>query len=240
MSAPTLNIPAVNTPAATQAPTMHPVTPSLAESLPLRDIHLPEPISWWPLAPGWWLVLAGIIFIVGLYFIVKKIRYSRRLKRASRDEFESIKNQYLNDKNENKLVKQLSIFLRRACISFYPRHDTAGLTGENWLNFLDGTLANARKQSSQTTGVNSASFNSANFNSDVGKVLLTAPYLPEDSSNAHINADALLELCERWLKAQPIKNRLENRLKASPTEENTASITSTVSNHSLATSELKQ
>ncbi len=22
--------------------------------LPLRDLHLPDAVGWWPLAPGWW------------------------------------------------------------------------------------------------------------------------------------------------------------------------------------------
>jgi len=233
-----MTMPALTNTATTQAEAMHPITPSVGESLPLRDIHLPEPVSWWPLAPGWWMVLASLILIIALYFIVKRIRYSRRLKRASRDEFDTIKNQYLSDKNENKLVKQLSIFLRRACISFYPRHDTAGLTGEEWLNFLDTTLSSANKQVSQTTA-----FNDAGFNSPTGKVLLTAPYLPDDNTKAAINADALLALCERWLKAQPVKNRLQtspteiSSIEKSPTS--VTSMSSTV-NQSLTTSELKQ
>ena len=28
------------------------------EQIPLRDLHLPEAIGWWPLAPGWWVVIA--------------------------------------------------------------------------------------------------------------------------------------------------------------------------------------
>lgn len=210
------------------AGTMHPVSPTLAESLPLRDIHLPEPISWWPLAPGWWILLASLIFIISIYFIVKKVRYSRRLKRASRGEFEVIKNQYLNNKNDHQLVKQLSIFLRRACISFYPRQNTAGLTGESWLNFLDRTLADANKQSSPITDLNTG------FNSEAGKALLSAPYLPEDSTETHIDTNALLDLCERWLKAQPVKNHL----KKFATESFTTPVAT--SNHSLATSGHKQ
>ena len=28
------------------------------QQIPLRDLHLPDAISWWPLAPGWWLAIA--------------------------------------------------------------------------------------------------------------------------------------------------------------------------------------
>ena len=28
------------------------------ELLPLRDLHLPEMVGWWPLAPGWWFLIA--------------------------------------------------------------------------------------------------------------------------------------------------------------------------------------
>ena len=30
-------------------------------ALPLRDLHLPEAIGWWPLAPGWWVLLAMLV-----------------------------------------------------------------------------------------------------------------------------------------------------------------------------------
>ena len=29
--------------------------------LPLRDLHLPETIGWWPLAPGWWFAIAALV-----------------------------------------------------------------------------------------------------------------------------------------------------------------------------------
>ncbi len=173
-----------------------------ADALPLRDIHLPEPVSWWPPAPGWWLLLATVLVLVAIYIVIKKIRYSRRLKTASAAMFDTIKEQYQQDHNKILLAKNLSTFLRRVCISHYPRHDTAGLTGKDWLDFLDSTLPEKIQP---------------RF-ADAGQILLTAPYLPEQTPSISTNeplanneaqhdfdAAALLELCEKWLQVQPVK-----------------------------------
>lgn len=189
------------------APVSSPGTQLSPEALPLRDIHLPEPVSWWPLAPGWWLLLIAIILLVALFVIVKKIRYSRRIKRASREALQSVTKQYQQDRNKVHLAQNLSTLLRRASISFYPRRNTAGLTGRDWLTFLDTTMPdNARQR----------------FNSPLGEVLLSAPYMPENipghSNTNHqaidFDAEALLELCKQWLVNQPVKKDALNRIKS--------------------------
>ena len=155
-------------------------------ALDLRDIHLPEPVSWWPVAPGWWLVIAAVLLILFIIFISRKIYLSRQLKRDIVTELENIKQQFRASNNKSQLAKSLSILLRRASITFYPAEDTAGLTGENWLAYLDETGNHARSEKT--------------FHSETGKVLLSAPYLPE-KSDLDFDAQALLQLCESWLLA---------------------------------------
>ena len=36
------------------------------EQIPLRDLHLPEAVGWWPLAPGWWGVIALALIAAAL------------------------------------------------------------------------------------------------------------------------------------------------------------------------------
>jgi len=172
--------------------------PAGSQLLALRDIHLPSPISWWPPAPGWWLLLSVLISILVIFFIIRKIRSGRRLKRATNDAFDSIRQQYAHSHNKIRLVKELSILLRRASISFYPRKDTAGLTGKDWLHFLDTTLPEKVAH---------------RFNSKQGEILLHAPYMPDTQHNHEANnpltetdVSELLQLCKQWLNAQPVKN----------------------------------
>jgi len=155
-------------------------------ALDIRDIHLPEPVSWWPVAPGWWLLIATMLLLLVFIFIARKIYRSRQLKRDIASELENIKQRYLLSNDKSQLAKSLSVLLRRASITFYPATDIAGLTGERWLAYLD------------ETGRHSA--NAAKFQSETGEVLLSAPYLPEDAS-LDFDAHALLHLCESWLFA---------------------------------------
>lgn len=154
------------------------------QTLNLRDIHLPEPISWWPIAPGWWILLCGILLIITVLFIGRKIYISRQLGRDIRSELEVIKQQFQQDQNKPQLAKSLSTLLRRANISYYPQANIAGLTGERWLSHLDKT--------------NTRPFVKASFNSEIGKILLSAPYLP-DETTLDFDARTLIGLCESWL-----------------------------------------
>jgi hypothetical protein len=158
------------------------------EQLPLRDIHLPEPVSWWPPAPGWWLLLLLCAAVIAGIFLFRQLRQRRRLKRTVLAELDKIKNQYNENHDVVQLVKALSVLMRRASISYYPRTSSAALTGEQWLQHLDKTAP--RKEFEQGTG----------------KILASAPYLP---SNGRLDIDIknLIGLCEDWLKSQPVKGK---------------------------------
>lgn len=154
------------------------------QTLNLRDIHLPEPISWWPIAPGWWLLVITALIIAAIIFLSIKIYRGKQLKRDIHAELDVIKKQFHETKNRSQLARSLSTLLRRASISLYPKKNIAGLTGENWLTFLDNTNTNPSKHEK--------------FQSETGHTLLTAPYLPENST-IDFDAQSLIDLCESWL-----------------------------------------
>lgn len=160
------------------------------ESLPLRDIHLPEAVSWWPPAPGWWLLLVLTAMIVAVVFLFIRIRQRRQLKRTVLAELNSIRQQYNDNHDRIEIARALSALMRRASISFYPRHDSASLTGEQWLQHLDNTAQ--RKD----------------FKNGSGRILATAPYLPVNSQ-VNVDFDDLLSLCEHWLSIQPLKGKAQ-------------------------------
>ena len=157
-------------------------------ALELRDIHLPEPVSWWPIAPGWWALLALLVVAIIMFALLRKAHRNRRLNRLVRDEIrqelEAIRQHYHQSSNAVMLARELSQLLRRAGISYYPASDIAGLTGDDWLTFLAQTHSKDNPKLS--------------FSSDNARTLLTAPYL-DDSAHIELDAEQLIALCESWL-----------------------------------------
>ena len=164
-----------------------PINSSAAPDLSqLRDIHLPDPVSWWPLAPGWWILLALAILIPLTVYALVKLRKRHRVRHAWRGvaqgELAALR-QSLAAKQltPHQTVAALSVLLRRAAITSLPRDQVAALSGEAWLAFLDQVVGE-----------------SALFQSPAGRLLAAAPYMPDSAIDAK-SIDALFALCETWL-----------------------------------------
>lgn len=144
--------------------------------LPLRDIHLPAQVGWWPPAPGWWILMGLVLLLAGLVLWLLRRHHRRRYRRLALRELEQ-----LALLPASELAAGLSRLLRRAALCHFPRRECAGLSGEAWLVFLDRPFADRP------------------FAEGIGRCLLDAPYRP----GAEIDGQALLDLGRRWLKQLP-------------------------------------
>jgi hypothetical protein len=158
-----------------------------AQQLALRDIHLPDAVSWWPPAPGWWALAGLVIVLLVVLWALRAWRRRRRLRNDAIAELARICDDFEHHDDELRLVRELSVLLRRIAISYYPRSDVAALTGDAWLRFLD----ESSHLHVQAQG----------FLNGAGKVLNTGPY------QAHLEIDprGLIMLCRRWIEALPAK-----------------------------------
>lgn len=150
----------------------------------LRDIHLPAPIGFWPLAVGWYFLIA-LFLIFLILVVVYLIRRSRRLqsRRYMLQRLQELRERYAKEADAAAIAAELSALLRRASLVSFPRREVAGLQGEQWLNFLDETGATRE------------------FTEGIGRILLTAPYQPQ----AQFEVNALLDLAARWVSQNVMK-----------------------------------
>ncbi len=145
------------------------------DQLPLRDLHLPDPVGWWPLAPGWWVLIAIALGLLAWQAIRWAKRWRRNApRRYALRELADLETDYLRHRNPVLLAKELSELLRRAMLAYAPRDEVAGLTGEAWLRWLD-------------KGLPVPYFHRAGARS-----LLSLPYRDPDSEHDDVDVNALL------------------------------------------------
>ena len=84
--------------------------------LPLRDIHLPAPVSWWPLAVGWWGLL-GLAMLVAVALILWwRQRRTRHARRAALAELGVIESALATQPDGHACAQALSRLLRRLAL----------------------------------------------------------------------------------------------------------------------------
>jgi hypothetical protein len=152
----------------------------------LRDIHMPADPSWWPPAPGWWILFAIVLgALVWLTVRLRRRASRRRWQRSILDELTRISTSESARADSSRLLAELSQLLRRA--SRLVDANAPSLRGEAWLKFLD------------------TSFEGEEFTKGSGRILLEGPYQRE----TNVDADALIDLVRRWLR-HAVEQRVEN------------------------------
>ncbi|CBL46627.1 Conserved hypothetical protein [gamma proteobacterium HdN1] len=173
--------PTVTAPTGAQLPAGTPLSASDSPqtiTLELRDIHLPESISWWPPAPGWWSLMVLVSLLLGV-LVWQLLRYRRqRFRREALHLLTNISQQ--NELSDEQRLDAISALLKRVAITAHGRNESAGKTGNAWLQYLDETGA--------TQG----------FTQGPGRALGNSRFEP------HVTVDqqALLALCRDWIQKQ--------------------------------------
>jgi K+ transporter len=190
----------INNQVPTQMPNQMPNQASLA------DIHLPETIANWPIAPGWWIVLfLSLVSLILLIIWIKKrsqqplslAKKNKQLKKQAQQELELIKQQYQKNNLAHTTVKSLSVFLRRYVLSIYNREQVASITDKHWLKLLDNLLNQPINTNNNTTANKNKNKDSALFSKKFALLLTQVPYQS---------------------KTQPIDNQLVEQLLTTTTQ----------------------
>ena len=147
------------------------------DELPLRGPDMPDPLSWWPPAPGWWILLIVMLIIAfALRWWLRRprpvdywVEAQKQLKRIQR-----------TTDGHLLQLQQISSLLRRMAILRFGRQESASLTGIAWLELLDSAWPRD------------------DFSRGAGVLLEDAPYRKQsESSNSE-----LFSLTAAWLLYQ--------------------------------------
>ena len=152
------------------------------KDIPIRDLHLPPEIGWWPLAPGWWVLLALVVLAVGLLLWISYKRFvANNARRYATRELDRLVAEFEQHQDMQRLGSGLSALLRRAVLAYAPRSEVAGLTGKDWAQCLNRGL-------SQPV-----------FTEGAGRLLLELPYR-NPATVGEVDSSALIEAVRQRIR----------------------------------------
>jgi hypothetical protein len=103
----------------------------------LHDIEGLDAIGHWPLAIGWWVLIACALLVFGsaLWLLSCRLKYLRSWKRDALKRLDSLERN-LSLSTSGETIAFLSEYLRRIAMRRFPRKECAGIVGDAWLKWL--------------------------------------------------------------------------------------------------------
>lgn len=146
----------------------------------LSDIRDLDSVSWWPLAPGWWVFIALALLAVAVVCWRHWI-YQRSWQGRTYRAFVALDRQ-LRGGDAQQIAGALSELLRRVAIQSFSRTECAGLEGADWLRWL--------------TTKDPGGFDWVAR----GALLIEAPYAPPGRSYPAQSVKILIDAAKRWVR----------------------------------------
>jgi hypothetical protein len=119
---------------------MQPTTSDPASLANLYDIIVPQPVSLWPLAPGWyglaWVALVVLAVWAGWRLRQWRLNRYRRVALAELDQLEAAAR---DPSRRLAVLGALPTLVKRVALAVWPRETVASLSGPSLLAFLDAT-----------------------------------------------------------------------------------------------------
>ncbi|WP_100641987.1 DUF4381 domain-containing protein [Alteromonas facilis] len=146
----------------------------------LHDISLAQPVDWWPLAWGWWVVIiCALAITTSLIVIVWRHRKNNRVRRAALAQIDSL------DINSDFLARagQINAILKQVVRHYFPVETSVSLHGAEWQHFMQTQLP--QRYHKQFVALSEHTF--------------TLHYKPQTAVSKDI-ADAYKDAARLWLK----------------------------------------
>jgi len=143
----------------------------------LKEISLPESISYFPQTPAWY-ILFGLITIFILFLLWKQYQHYKKnlYRKVALAELSIIK--------KERYYQTIPVLVKRVALVFTNRNIIAPLSDKSWLEFLN------------------KSYNGDGFTTDAGKLLVVLSYSSPKNINQYEQSeiDALLNLISKCIK----------------------------------------
>jgi len=105
----------------------------------LHDIHLPAPVSSWPVAPGYLALVCVVAAIVFIMLLMRHDQNKSRLKQQALIKLNLIAQRHLDHRNSSQAAAEISALLKQVALMHFPREQVAALQGQDWLIFMQKT-----------------------------------------------------------------------------------------------------